>query len=127
MSLLQGHYLAGEAEEILYLVNGRYVPLSLALKELLPGLSVRRLERVLTERLGMLKVEYSPDFTLYVNRSKKRTVEVVESSVGYELRGGDFLALNCGAPIAYSAKVDGLRSEFVCEDCGAGTPGGTCG
>ncbi|MCH7665214.1 MAG: hypothetical protein IH936_04705 [Acidobacteria bacterium] len=127
MRLLQGHYLAGEAEEILYLVNGRYVRLSQALKELLPGLAKRRVEDVLAERLGMLKVEYSPGFTLYVNRSKKRTVQVVENGVGYELRAGDFLALNCGAPIAYSAKVDGLRREFVCEDCAAGTPGGTCG
>ena len=127
MRLLQEHYLQGEPTDIEYFVNGRYVGLSQALRELLPGLGRKRLERVLAERLGVLKVSYSPDFTLYVNRSKKRSVEVSIGGASYVLGRSDYLALNCGAPVAFSARVDGVRGEYVCEDCFAGTSGGTCG
>lgn len=127
MRLLQEHYLTREPESISYLVNGRYLPLSDALQEVLPGLSAKRLDKLLAERLGVLRVDYSGDFTLFVNRSRKRKAQVAVGGASYELGRSDFLALNCGAAIAYSAKVDGVYGDFVCENCRAGTPGGTCG
>lgn len=127
MRLLQEHYLTREPEAITYLVGGRYLPLSDALREVLPSLSTKRLDKRLAERLGVVRVEYSEEFAIVVNRSRKRKVEVVVDGASYELGRSDFLALNCGSPIAYSAQVDGARSDFVCEDCRAGTPAGICG
>lgn len=120
MSLLQGQYLNAAPEAISYLINGRYVRLSEALHQVLPALPAKRLDKALAERLGVLRVEYSNGLTLYVNRSRKRTASVLAEGLTYELGRSDFLALSCGRPLAYSAKVDGVRGDFVCADCGIG-------
>lgn len=113
LTLLQPEYLASEATEIDYLVGGQWLSLSDALRAILPTVSRKRVDRRLSERLGIVRVRYASGFEVIVNRSETRSLDMNQSTSSFLLRPSDFLALKCGRAVAYSASVDGAHSEFV--------------
>jgi len=116
LSVLQKNYLDAEIKTIGYFRNGGCQTLSQALKAVLPGCSAARVQSTLCEELGILKLEYSKAFMLYVNRSKGRTLKLKIDGVGYTLHPNDFLALKSGRPLAYAAEREGAHRDWVAVD-----------
>ena len=112
MKPLQSRYLDGAPREILYRVQGEDLPLSEALRRVLPGARRPRVDAVLAEKLGIVQVRYAPDLTLWVNRSQNRAVDVTHQGVTYRLKRNDFLAYAGRQVLAYSAVVGGRDAEF---------------
>ncbi|MCP4200754.1 MAG: hypothetical protein GY769_02315, partial [bacterium] len=119
MTLLQPEYLGSEATQIDYRVRGEWLPLSGALRAVLPAISSRRVDQRLAERLGIVRVRYASGFEVLVNRSEKRSLESAAAGATYLLEPNDFLALKCGRVVAYSATVNGAHTEFVGSAVGA--------
>ena len=111
---IQRYYLSETPLEILYRIGDEMLPLSDALRIILPSVGKEELNNVLNEELSMLRITYSGGFTLYVNRSSSRSWDVVENSVLYTLPPNGFLAFKGEEFLAYSAVVDGKKRECVC-------------
>lgn len=116
MSVLQKSYLNATVKTIGYYRNGAYQTLSQALKAVLPGCRAEKVQSTLCEQLGILKVEYSGSFTLYVNRSKARTLKVSVGGVAYTLRPNNFLAVKNGQPLAFAAEVGSVHRDWIASD-----------
>ncbi|MFQ6108882.1 MAG: DUF5696 domain-containing protein [Candidatus Aminicenantales bacterium] len=111
---MQRYYLSETPVEILYRIGDETLPLSDALRTILPSIEEEDLNTVLNEELSMLRITYSGGFTLYVNRSSSRSWDVVENSALYTLPPNGFLAFKDEEFLAYSAIVDGEKRECVC-------------
>ena len=119
MTLLQPEYLRSEVTEIDYRVGGEWLPLSNALRAVLPTISNRRVDGRLSERLGILRVRYASTFQVIVNRSARRSIDLAADGSTYRLEPSDFLAAKCGRTIAYSARLDDVHAEFVADSAGS--------
>lgn len=111
---LQHYYLTEAPVEILYRIGDNLVTLSEALRSILPSITAKNLNRAINEKLSMLKITYSGGFTLYVNRATSMSWDIVEDSVRYTLPPNGFLAFQGEEFLAYSAIVDGVKSDYVC-------------
>jgi len=119
MTLLQPEYLGSEVTQIDYRVGGEWLPLSNALRAVLPTISNRRVDGRLSERLGILRVRYASTFQVIVNRSARRSIDLTAGGSTYRLEPSDFLAAKCGRTIAYSARLDGVHAELVADSAGS--------
>ena len=114
MKHLQRYYLSQTPVEILYQVNGRFVTLSEALRIILPGVPADDINEILGEELGIVMVRYSNGFLVYVNRTTSRTLTLMEGGIHYVLPPNGFLAKREGEFLAYSAEVDGVKTDYIC-------------
>ena len=123
---LQQRYLSAEPTEIVYRVGDAFVPVSDALRSILPGTTPENVDEVLLEQLGIVRVTYSDGLRLYVNRSASRTLDVLEGGVAATLPPGGFLGVLGGEFLAYHAEVGGTLTDYICpaEDlCSTCPPG----
>jgi len=75
---IQCYYLSETPVEILYRVGDDLLTLSDALRTILPSIAPEDVDTILNEELSMLKITYSRDFTVYVNRSTSRSWDIKE-------------------------------------------------
>jgi hypothetical protein len=111
---LQKYYLTETPVEILYKVDDRLLTLSEALRQILPKTSADSLNSVLNQKLNRLKIVYSHGFTLYVNRSSHDSWNIKKNDIPYSLPPNGFFASKGNEFLAYSAIVDGKKTDYVC-------------
>ena len=111
---LQNRYLSETPSQVSYKIGARFVTLSEALKAALPGTTFSRMNETLGEELGILKIQYSNDLVVYVNRTKTKTFELTDGVDSYTLEPNGFWAKQGDQFLAYSAKVNGIKKDFIC-------------
>ncbi len=111
---VQAHTLRSTATSILYNVRGTMMPLSDALREILPAASFDDVSPLLAEELGQVRTSFADGFVLSVNRSKGRTWSIDAGGRTYTLPpASGFLGTVDGLPIVGTADVDGALAHFV--------------
>ncbi len=111
---LQKYYLAETPVEILYRVDDQLLPLSDALRLILPQTPAKNLNPALAQRLSRLKITYSGGFTLYVNRSSDGFWDIIKNNIPYTLPPNGFFAFEENDLLAYSAIIDGQKKYYIC-------------
>lgn len=110
---LQRYYLTETPEQIRYCLDDELLTLSQALRKILPSLPKQDVNSGINEKLSLLKITYSGGFTLYVNRSKSKSWDVVKDSLHYRLPPNGFLAYKGDEFLAYTALVKGERRYYM--------------
>ncbi len=113
---LQKYYLTETPEEILYRVDDRLLPLSEALRRILPFASIDNLNSILNKKLSLLKIIYSDGFTLHLNRSPFESWDILKNDVLYTLPPNGFLASKGDEFLGYSAIIDGKKTDHIWPD-----------
>ncbi len=111
---LQQQYVLASPTAIGYWVDEGWMTLSDALRAILPGAPADGLDALLSERLGILKVDYSNGLSVYVNRSQAESLTLSLGGETYTLPPNAFLARRGSEFLAYSAVVDGAWSDYIC-------------
>ncbi len=110
---LQKYYLTETPGDILYRVDDRLLPLSDALRRILPSASIDNLNSVLNRKLSMLKIMYSDGFILHLNRSSSESWDILKNDILYTLPPNGFLASKGDEFLGYSAIVDGKKTDYI--------------
>ncbi len=110
----QKYYLTETPIEILYRVDDQLLPLSDALRLILPAATIDSLNSVLNQKLSMLKITYSDGFTLQVNRSSSESWDIIKDNALYTLPPNGFLAFKEDEFLGYYAIVNGKRTDHIC-------------
>jgi len=110
---LQALYLDASPVLIRYNVRGAVLPLSDALRLVVPAAGFDDVGDVLREELGCLRIEYDNGLKIWVNRTSSRDWDVYRQDVLFTLPPSGFLASKGFQFLAYTALLDGRKEYYL--------------
>ncbi len=110
---LQALYLNASPVIIRYNVGGAVLPLSDALRLVVPAAAFDEVDDVLREELGCLRIEYDNGLKIWVNRTASRYWDVTRNDALFTLPPSGFLAAKGYQLLAYTALIDGRKEYYL--------------
>lgn len=98
---------------IRYNVRGAVLPLSDALRLVVPAAGFDEVADVLREELGCMRIEYDNGLILWVNRTSWRNWDVIRNDAVFTLPPSGFLAVKGLQFLAYTALIDGRKKYYL--------------
>jgi hypothetical protein len=110
---LQTLYLDASPVAVRYNVRGAVLPLSDALRLVVPAAGFDDVDDVLREELGCIRIDYDNGLKLWVNRTSSRTWDVMRNGAVFSLPPSGFLAFKGYEFTAYTALIDGRKEYYL--------------
>ncbi len=98
---------------IRYNVRGAVLPLSDALRLVVPAAGFDEVGDVIREELGCLRIEYDNGLKIWINRTSARYWDVVRNDAVFTLPPSGFLAAQGYQFLAYTAIVNGRKEYYL--------------
>lgn len=120
MKHIQQQYLSEQPEAIDYFYNDHFLTLTQALNVILPTTEMDAVQATLNEALGVVRVRYTNNLELLVNRTQARTVQYVAGDLRLTLPPNGFIVRRGADFVAYHARQNGNwvnRIEPVDSSC----------